>query len=411
MLTVEKIVKLIEADEAKEQAHSDIGASSCERWWNCPGSVLLSKGKEDFKSGAAIEGTFLHKLCELLLTGEIKPRDLGLLEEEEVEIFNHSFKVTEEMLEGVLLYYETVKADAKQYKGYLTVESRFCIESIDPGAFGTADAIINVPLDRLIVCDFKSGFKPVSPDSKQLKYYALGALETADTDFDIVELVVVQPKAYDEDDRVKRFLMTREELLGFKAELAAAIKRVREATERHICRGDWCTWCKAKPECPEHHKAIAELFNEDAIAVREPDDVVTIAPEKLQWVLDNEKAVTDFMKCVREYVLQQHRAGNKVCPNYKVVQKRANRAWLDEEQIAGVLSDKLAEGGYKVVKKILSPAQAEKQLKEEKGMGKAEAQELLGEYFYTPDNGVTLAHVTDKRQEVVVFDDLLIDSL
>ena len=48
--------------------HSALGASSCKRWWHCPGSVSLSAGLPNESSDAAREGTAAHALAEQCLT-------------------------------------------------------------------------------------------------------------------------------------------------------------------------------------------------------------------------------------------------------------------------------------------------------------------------------------------------------
>jgi len=45
-------------------AHSPIGASSAERWINCPASVRLSEGCKKPAGIYAEEGTAAHSLCE-----------------------------------------------------------------------------------------------------------------------------------------------------------------------------------------------------------------------------------------------------------------------------------------------------------------------------------------------------------
>ena len=56
-----------ELNNHTERAHSPLGASSCSRWWNCPGSVQLSKGFHGRSSVFAREGTAAHELSEMCL--------------------------------------------------------------------------------------------------------------------------------------------------------------------------------------------------------------------------------------------------------------------------------------------------------------------------------------------------------
>jgi hypothetical protein len=79
------------SDDTKP-AHSPLGASSMERWQNCPGSIRLSRGIPNTESVYAQEGTKAHELAErILTTGEIPP------------------DTDPEMLEAVLVYVNYIR--------------------------------------------------------------------------------------------------------------------------------------------------------------------------------------------------------------------------------------------------------------------------------------------------------------
>lgn len=415
---LDDILKEIEEEVAQPGGHSDIGASGSERWVNCSASVPLSKGLSDSSGGPAIEGTFYHKLGELMLLKKLGELDVNGFIGEEVESQGHTFKIKENMIEGVLLYHDTImeKMAADPY-AVLSVEMKFCIESLDPLAFGTGDAVLNSPLRYIEVIDLKTGRKPVSPESKQLKYYALGVLEACDTDFDEVRLTIIQPQGYTEEDKKKTFVMTKVELLEFKEELRQAIKRVRSAKPEDAKAGDWCTWCKADrldskglKICPRKREAQDKLLDgfdelQEAGAITEP---VTEMNHRVQWCLDNEAGIVTFLKSVREYATTLAKAGQDV-PGQKLVKIKTNRAWHPEA--TDFLEDTLGEEAYKVTKKLLSPAQAENVIKAKLGITKPKAKAMIEDYNHNPDKGVTLVEESDNRPAVVYFEPLVSNEL
>ena len=54
---------MAEVTRNKSTAHSKIGASSKDRWSQCPGSVRLSEGIPSISSAYAEEGTLAHSLA------------------------------------------------------------------------------------------------------------------------------------------------------------------------------------------------------------------------------------------------------------------------------------------------------------------------------------------------------------
>ena len=79
----------------------------------------------------------------------------------------------------------------------LRVEVKFDLTHIDAEAFGTCDAVIVAPMNRIIVVDYKhgKGHAVEVENNHQLQYYALGAyyaLPASDQcDIEYVEMVIV----------------------------------------------------------------------------------------------------------------------------------------------------------------------------------------------------------------------------
>src|SRR5665213_134467 len=205
-----------------ETTHSSVGASSCERWWNCPGSVrLISALPPQESSEYAKEGTKLHAIAAYALqhgnTAWAAAQDL--IDVGQIDSIDF------DQCEHVQTCIDVVKEDLLKYPGaILEIEKQFQLTSIHPDARGTNDANIGIFLKKLIVYDYKFG-RGVSvevEENKQMMYYGLGANQEGD--YDEIELVVIQPRAIHRDGPVRRWTLSKSDLLDFGQRLAAKIK-------------------------------------------------------------------------------------------------------------------------------------------------------------------------------------------
>jgi len=368
--------------------HSRIGASSCARWWNCPGSVALLATLPERRQSSkyAIEGTVAHWVGEQCLLKEHDPFDyIGeIIEEQDLEV-----KVTSGMAEAVQLYLDTIDADLAEHgldRKALRVEAKFALTDVDPDAFGTNDCLLEVPFKKLYVYDYKHGAGvPVNVlGNKQLLFYALGAAMTSD--FSEVELVIVQPRANHEDGCVRRWVITAEMLEEFKQEL---IKRIAETKKPKaiVKAGKWCKFCDAGAICPALKKNAEEVLVSDFAGVPVAIDQVPMV--QILKAYEKKSMVLDWFSKIDAYLLDQLEHGQKV-DGYKLVKKRSNRKWINEDDVVRVFGKPLQDELY-VKPKIKSPAQLEKLV------GKKD----VAPFIFKPEAGVTVAHVSDKRPEVI----------
>ena len=387
-------------------AHSPIGASSCERWLNCPGSVNLAKGLPPSKSSIyAATGTVAHMLGEQALNSYIQfgPMHCGPYEALKDEVgrsyveSDFEIEVTEEMVEAVEIYLDAVVKYAEEYCADIKPEVRFHMPHIDPQAFGTCDAMLYATLDRIIVIDYKhgQGHAVEVENNYQLKYYALGAYYSLPEDLrDIgyVEMVIVQPRAKHLDGPVRSCVITKAELLAFEVELKEAIARVR-AADASLQVGKWCTFCTARPVCPALRKDIEEkaclVFDKIEQEPLELPPVSTIEPERLAKLMENAALFRSWCDSVAALATALAEKGIEI-PGYKMVDKYGNRRWINEKDVESAYSLELGDDLYN--KKLKSPAQLEKVLKKRK--------DELTDYVEKPLTGRVLVPVSDGRHEV-----------
>lgn len=367
--------------------HSSIGASTCHRWWNCPGSVaLVATMPPQPPSPYAEEGTAAHELAERCLkTGWAPEKFLdGVME--------NGIKVTEEMCEAVQVYLDTIYQDAiemgislniMENRGtYFQIEHKFHLKHIDEHAYGTNDANLAEPFGLLRVYDYKhgSGVPIEVENNKQGLYYAIGA--ALQGDFNEVEIVIVQPNAPHRDGPVRRWRFPISELRSFEAELGRRISDTR-ASDAPLIAGSHCKFCPAAGCCP--------ALQERALAVAQGDfntKPETITPEQIKHILDNAELINNFVASVEVFAQSVLERGGTI-PGYKLVKKKSNRKWVDESAVELVYPE-----AVEMVKKIKSPAQLEKLIGGKKGKEEIEA------LCYKPDNGNVLAPESDPRPEV-----------
>lgn len=353
--------------------HSTLGASSAERWINCPGSVALIEriNPPRIETGYAQEGTQAHKVCEDFLAGVKDTWEL-ILE-----------GATLEMLEGAALYQETIRG-LKHKNAVLHIEQKLRIP-YDAKAFGTADCVIVNP-DFLHVVDFKFGMKEVEVDNNpQLLFYGLGALfalpKRLQKKIENVSITIVQPRAQHWEGPVRSVSMLTAQLLEWGEKV---LKPAMEATRKPnapCVAGPWCGYCPVFIHCPINGRLPAsEDFIHEAPA--ELPVVETLSLERVAGVLAHAKRVEEWIDAVRAHALGLLCSGTEIA-GWKLVAGRNSRGWANDAAAV----ERFGEAAYQP-RKLISPAQAEKL--------KLDLTDLVVTYPGNP----TIAPEADKRQSL-----------
>ena len=377
------------------ELHAKLSPSASERWFACPGSVVLSADIPESSSSYADEGTKAHGLAELMLKDQ--PRATGY---------------PAEMRDNVRVYVDHVKALADGPDIILQVEQQV---KVSDDCWGTADALIwNPKLKTLYVRDLKygAGVAVEVTNNLQLKIYALAALLTAGYPAEVIDVGVVQPRIPHADGtaRSKEYLAV--DLIDFHADLLDAIARVRQAetngdlylqfkSSKPEAAAEWenkylhptvkgCQWCPASAICPKV-KSLAQETAKQVFAVATVDNggVRTYDPAELADTLDKLPILEAWIKNVREFAYAEAEKGHAI-PNYKLVEKRPSRKWRDEQEAADTL-DMLGVECFE--KKLMTPAAVEKTLPKDQ-------KNLLEQLTVKESSGHTLVHDSDKRPAV-----------
>lgn len=392
--------------------HSNIGPSSAERWIACPGSVQLSAQcpkPPPNEYGAA--GTVYHGLCEELVTGKIDDLELMTRIGTIVKEDGFDVEVTDEGVDGVILYRDEVAQDlallkkaGKPAEIHHHVEKRVDVKSVDPDLWGTADDFMYQKGHKLIVTDAKFGKKIVEVvKNKQLGLYALGVMETfAGEVFDEVWLKVVQPLAGHSQGPARMWLAPMEWLHALREEARQAVVESRRPNPR-IKAGEHCGWCPAKNSCATRDEWVKNGARESAGAdfdVVAPSEsviqpgiprglpaVASMSLEALAKAYSWRTPIEDWFGDVADRI-QTALANGEHVPGYKLVDGRSNRKWVDEEKVVEEWAPLLPEGAL-FEHKLLSPAKLEKL----PGVGKGKIDHLT----FKPEAKKAIARDEDPR--------------
>ena len=383
----------------------------------------LPKNEQNRSSVYAQEGTAAHFLCERCLGNNEDPEkyrgwwfsDFGYaeaeLDHEDDRNSDHWFEIGDEMIEAAEVYLAEIRGHLKRLQGSeLRIEQTvYPLPGREKELFGTGDAMVIQPFGELVVVDFKYG-KGIQVDidwNDQLMYYGLGALRAVgEYDVSHITLVIVQPRGIHEDGPVRRWTVTVEALLDFADHLASAADATKDP-DAPLVPGDHCRFCPAAARC----KALRQLVVQEAIAEFPDDvDVPTVRLPEMDNPLELARAkevadVAEFWAKEVNAMLQRALETGMEVPGFKLVRKRANRAWRDAADVERRLKNKAGVSKKDThTQKLRSPRQLEK------FVGK----KWVAQHAHKPEGGLTVARSSDLRGEetapILDFNDASADA-
>jgi hypothetical protein len=390
----------------EEGRHSSRGASSSTRWLACQGQINLTEKLsaagiiKNFTSQPAAQGTAAHLVLAACLEDG---SDAHEMRDVEIQVADWVFVVDDEMIDGVQ---ETLdwtrdriaRAKKEGFEVELYVEKGLT-SFFDEDVYGTADIIIHIVGDRLIVVDFKYGRGvTVEPDSDQNAYYGYLGVENYILNPDsisVVESWIAQPRIPHPAGTIRRHITNVKELTDWWLNTVIPGIEATRDPDAPLTLGEHCHFCPNKAHCPALKAEIFEFPM--GIEISHLDD------EELGAALEKLKALSTVEKTYQAEALRRARKGNKI-PGYKLVRKKSNRILKEtmalpspddaDEMIEVKVEDAaVQEFGLDAYSEpsLRSPAQLEKL----EGGG-----EFVSKWAYSPDKGLTLAPKSDKRLEV-----------
>lgn len=374
--------------------HHHLAPSAAHRWLVCSAEPALRASVPNTTSSYAAEGTTAHWVAEQCLrTGRTARHYINQRCPETLQI------VPEEMAEPVQFYVD--HCNAIKGSAWHAIEEKFTLPEISPDLGGTCD-FASVTNTTLQVRDLKfgTGYAVAADNNPQLMIYALGAYHRLiETSPEVAKKVgsvlygIVQPRLDEEKDRIKLAKITVGDLIVWEnKELKKAVARTEDLNDQTLVAGPHCRFCPAKAVCPAQH---AEAQNQAMVDFADvpiaSPRIETLTPEKLARVLAAKDDLVSWLNAVEAAAQNILEQGGAV-PGFKLVAKRANRAWADdalaEKKLVGLLGDDAW-----VAPKLISVAQAEKALK-------FLDMDVPEELVTRPDTGRIIAPESDRRPAV-----------
>ena len=366
--------------------HAVYSPSRLSRIIKCPGSVQLISNlmvseavTEAPPSSYALHGTMLHGVTDKYYGWHGGNRNKSALDGLD--------KDDTYLVDECADYLDVLVASKGHKSCVLMSESKIDLVSWGlPDVWGTSDCYIMDPIARHVdVLDWKfgSGITVYAKENPQLLAYAAGRTKWpayANT----VTLHIVQPAV----EHFDTWDLTVDDLYNWvHGELALAINRCEVMDPLLIPGIDQCRWCDAKNHC----YARTELVQKQAIQLFDAQSSLDKTPsmETLSEILKIAPLVEKAIKDIVQFATKELDLGREF-PGYKLVQGKANRAWVSEENTIKWLGENTSiENIFN--SKLMSPSQIEKEAKLLKKNDKFRA------LYNNPPGKVTLTVEEDAR--------------
>lgn len=320
------------------KGHALLGASSAERWLNCPPSVRLCEDLPDTASEYAAAGTLAHAIAEL------KARKY-FLEPMSTRSYNARMRhlradtaFDKSMDEATDQYLEHLKslALARSAPPFVALEVPVDYSRWAPEGRGTADCVM-IGEGVINIVDYKNGAGvPVSAENNpQMMLYALGALEVYRPIFgDSIQtaaMSIVQPRA----GGVKTWEISVNDLYVWAEDVVSPRAQLAWKGEGEYASGSWCRFCRARARCSARAAKMLELEDlsggipagriSDAHAV-EGTDTPILSDAQVGDILTRALELESWVKDLKDYALNAALAGAEIA-GWKAVEGRGSRDW------------------------------------------------------------------------------------
>ena len=362
--------------------HAILSASGAHRWLECTPAARLELEFKDQESTAAAQGTAAHNLCEHKLKKALHIRSKRPVSEfNDDEMEEHSDAYVEYVLEQL----EEVKKNCKD--PLVLIEERLDFSCYVPEGFGTADTII-IGDKNLHIIDMKygQGILVYAEDNPQMKLYALGALASYESLYDIEEVTmhIFQPRR----ENVSAWTISVDELKKWAENDLVPKAKLAFKGEGEYLPGDWCTFCRAAVKC--RARADEKL----RLAQSEFKLPPLLTDNEIEKILSKLSDLTRWANEIVAYATDAAVNHGKEWSGFKVVEGRSNRKYQDEDKVAEVAK----ANGYKDIYRTSLITLTEM----EKLMGKQKFKDILGDFIIKAPGKPTLVPLSDKRQALNV---------
>ena len=295
--------------------HSTRGASGCHIWSRCAGQPRMVKGLPKKDTVFSLEGQRAHDLAEADLLGRPVVGD-----------------VEEDMAAYVRIYTDYCRELMRKADGF-AVEAKFALTELHPDLFGTSDFVAWKHGEWLECVDLKYGMghRVAIRNNLQLRYYALGAVQSLDGILPpIIKTTIVQPRLG--EDCISTAEYSAFDMLEFSVELRDAAQRTDDP-DAPLNAGGWCQFCSATHKCPALLASVLALRPGAWTEEEKADEAALTAA-----LLNAAEQAKFFVRGIEERALNLAQGGMTI-PGYTMTQKRAMRKLLAPEEAAHALKE------------------------------------------------------------------------
>jgi len=355
-----------------DRKHALLSPSGASRWMNCTPSARKEEHIPNRENDYAKEGTLAHELGELELRYYFKhvSKEQYL---EQLKIIENNELYTDEMPEEVDKYvtYITNLFEEKSMEHNLisiSIEDKIDLTEYIEDGYGANDFVITYGT-TLEVVDLKygRGVSVSALENPQLKLYGAGALLVHELISDITEvkLTIIQPRT----NNYSSFIISVEDLKTWVENDVTEKAKIAFAGEGEFKAGDWCKFCKFKPQC--------RAVNDHSLAVAKVDfDISELTEEEILEAYERKEQIVSWLNSISEFVLNRL-LEKKPISGYKLIEGRSNRKLKSPDLIKDKLLElKYNESDFMTEPKLLGITHLEKLV------GKKQFSEVLGDFVY-----------------------------
>jgi len=407
--------------------HSIYGPSSSHMYLHCAGSLIPNLLAKDTAGDDAAYGTVAHGVTEQWLKSGHRPDHLvGTNEFVPSGKWGFLIDIDDEMLD----YAQQCVDWVEFLPGVHYIERRVDFSRLTPipNQRGTAD-FIAIDDERMVVADWKfgKGVRVYAEDNSQGMLYALGALFEFDSRYNgrhrikEIEIRIGQPRM----DNFDVWVISAEDLIKWGE---WAKERMAEAWVINAPRTpgtSQCRFCRVNIDCAAYAKLLVDMTEgvfenleqsvseQDMIAFKEriedldfsPNfaDVGKLTTEHLELLMPYRTTAEGWWNRVDNELMRRIAAGERL-KGHKIVEGRSRRAFNDKDKAVQMLTENKVPYDKAVVSELVSPAVAEKLLREV-GLKTKVLPSLFEGLIYKPPGKPTLVPLHDKRPEIAPSDD------
>lgn len=368
--------------------HSPLGASSSNRWMNCPGSTTLIQ-KLGLTGGSSSDAADLGTAAHWLLSHCLDTADDPLFfVGSHVTVNGSRFEVDKDMVDAVMLAFNYILDTVAEYPDAMVMIEESLKHSKHDLVYGTTDfGLYSRKESKIIVIDYKHGEGVVvEPTSSQLKYYAeliydhlisVGVIGPRDR-VETVELVIVQPRLRHPKGPIRKHEMTGPELSAWAREVLFPAVEETLNPDALLRIGSWCKFCPVNRsgDCPAMRSTVSHFE-----MTKEPEELTAEELGEMYAKLD---AVKKYLEKLQAVAFDRALRGDKI-KGFKLVRKKANRIWKSGSEA-------------EIIKRFGNDAYEPAKIKTPPNIEKLDGgKDFVARYAFTPETGLTLAPDTDKR--------------